>query len=182
MVIKIHGSGGHGRVVADAAELRGHLIRFTDRKDGTRPGNSDWYITAIGDNATRKREQFVGAYRINVIHPQAIVSDYAQLGNGIYIGPGAVVNAGAKIGSGAIINSGAVVEHDCQIGEWSHIAPGAVLCGGVNTGEGVFIGANATVKQGITIHKWAIIGCGAVVIRDVDTAGVFVGNPAKRQE
>lgn len=182
MVIVIHGAGGHGRVVADAAELMGHLVRFTDRKDGTHPKDSDFYITAIGDNHTRKTEQFVGAYRWNVIHPKAVVSDNTSLGNGIFVGAGAMVNAGARIGSGTIVNTGAIVEHDCCVGEWVHLAPGSILCGGVTIGEGTLIGAGAVVKQGVTVCDWSVVGCGAVVVKNITESGVYMGNPARQGE
>ncbi len=114
----------------------------------------------------------------NIIDPTAIISPYAKLGKGIFIGKNAVVNAGCAIGDGAIINTGTIVEHECYIGEFVHISPGAVLCGGVEVGDDTHIGANASVKQYIKLGKNVIVGMGSVVIRDVRDNVTVVGNPA----
>lgn len=110
-----------------------------------------------------------------IIDPSAVISDSAQVGEGIFIGKNAVVNAGARIGDMCIINTGAIVEHNNRIGEYSHIAVGAVLCGDVSVGGHTLIGANATIIQGVHIGMNAIIGAGSVVIRDVPDNGRVVG-------
>jgi len=42
------------------------------------------------------------------------------------------------------------------------------------------IGAGAVVTDKISICDNVIIGAGSVVIRDIEDAGTYVGNPAKR--
>lgn len=105
---------------------------------------------------------------MTVISPQAIVSPYATLFEGVQIMPGSIVNTNASIGEGSIINSGAIVEHDCVIGRHNHIAPGAVLSGSVKTGNYVHIAIGASVIQGVTIGDYALVACGASLIQDLD--------------
>lgn len=103
----------------------------------------------------------------SVISPQALVSDYVELGMGVQIMAGAIVQTGAKVGSNTLINSGAIVEHDCNIGSHNHIAPGVTLSGGVVTGNSVHIGTGANVIQNITIGDSAIIGAGTTLVKNV---------------
>jgi len=102
-----------------------------------------------------------------IADPSAVVSEYAVIGQGAFIGKNAVINADSHIGSHAIINTGSIIEHECVIREFSHVAVGARLCGQVRIGSDSFIGAGTTVIQGIKIGDQAIIGAGSVVLRDV---------------
>lgn len=111
----------------------------------------------------------------NIIDPSAAVSDYAEVGKGIFIGKRAVVNAGARIGDMAIVNTGAVIEHGCRVGVFSHVSVGAVMCGDSEIGESVFVGANAVIIQGVRIGMNSVIGAGSVVLRDVGPDSRFTG-------
>lgn len=137
-------------------------------------------IISIGNNEIRERisRKFQFNY-IKAIHPMAIVSEYALVGEGTVVMANAVINPDACIGRHCIINTGAVVEHDCQISDFVHISPNASLAGSVEVGEGTHIGIGACVIQGVKIGKWATIGAGAVIIRDVPDGSVVVGNPGK---
>jgi len=115
----------------------------------------------------------------NIIDSTSIVSKYAALEKGIYIGKHAVVNADSYIHNGAIINTSSAIEHDCGIGAYSHIAPGAVLCGGVQIGECTHIGANSVVKQQVEIGSHALIGMGSVVLHNIADNTIAYGNPCK---
>lgn len=113
-----------------------------------------------------------------VIDPTAIVSDFAVIGSGTFVGKKAIVNADAVIGRHCIINSGAIVEHECLIGDYSHVSVGTVLCGKVRVGMQCFIGAGSTVIQCLDIGDNCIVGAGAVVNRDVSFNTRVAGVPA----
>ena len=172
----IHGKGGHGKVVLDAAYAAGWVgVTVTDDSEGTRPLATDRFITAIGDSAVRRAVRGT----VNVIHPTAYIAESAKIGLGVYVGAFAVVNPDSVVGDGAIINTHAVVEHDCTVGAFAHIAPGAVLCGGVTIGDNVLIGANSVVKQGLAVSGGVTVGCGAVVVEDIPAGETWAGNPAR---
>ncbi|MCC6676712.1 MAG: NeuD/PglB/VioB family sugar acetyltransferase [Phycisphaerales bacterium] len=202
--ILIIGGGGHGRVVADAAELLGLDIegflddhreaqlatqspRFTwqGALPGSRAGAPDRpWILALGDLKARRAVLTVlsasaGPLPINIIHPRAIVSPSACLGLGIFAGPGAIIHACASVEHHAIINSGAIVEHDCAIGENAHIAPGAVLGGNVTIGPDTLVGLGARVLPNIRIGGGCIIGAGAVIVRNVPDGSTVKGVPGR---
>lgn len=102
-----------------------------------------------------------------IVDPSAIVSAYATLGKGTFVGKKTVINADVNIGSNVIINTGTVVEHDCIIGDFSHISVGSNICGAVKIGKNCFVGAGVTVIQSICIGENVTIGAGSVVIKDV---------------
>ncbi|CAM3873884.1 UDP-3-O-(3-hydroxymyristoyl)glucosamine N-acyltransferase [Roseateles saccharophilus] len=79
------------------------------------------------------------------VHPSAIVSPEARLGQGVEIGPLAVIEAGAVIGDGARIGAHCVVERGAVVGEGTRLAPRVVL------GHGCRIGARGIVHSGVVI-------------------------------
>ncbi len=123
----------------------------------------------------------LGYHFMTVISPQAIVSDYALLSEGVQVMAGTIVNVNAVIGEGTILNTGSIIEHDCLIGKHNHIAPGAVLCGAVNTGDYVHIATGAKVIQGIQIGERALVGAGATVTKNLDSnKSLYVAKPFLR--
>ena len=136
-------------------------------------GFDEAFITVGNINDTSMRQNLykkasdLGFVFPNIIDPSAVVSDYAVLENGIFIGKGAVVNADAHIEKMAIINTNAIIEHECIVGKYAHIATGAVLCGNVSVGDYSFIGAGTTIIQGISIGVHSVLGAGSIVLQNV---------------
>jgi sugar O-acyltransferase (sialic acid O-acetyltransferase NeuD family) len=199
----VFGSGGHAKVVVEAALARepGREIIILDDSpsangrslfgigvSGTRDRleslRGSPIVVAVGDNQARaKMISWVhehGHQLETVIHPKAWVAESIQLGGGVFVSAGAVVIADARIGDGAIINTAASVDHDCVIGETAHIAPGVHLCGNVQIGARTLIGVGAAIRPGISICDDVTVGAGAVVVRDITSAGTFAGNPVRR--
>ena len=188
--IFLYGAGGHAKVVKEIIELNGGSvgafvddvpeksehqgISVLDSATGLSP-----MIVAIGDNSARKAiaERLSCGFAV-AVHPSAVVSPAAVIGEGSVIMPGAIVNAGAVIGRHCIVNTGASVGHDCVLDDFSHVAPHSTLCGNVHLGEGVWIGAGAVVIQNLTVGEWSVVGAGAVVINDVAEHEKVVGVPA----
>jgi sugar O-acyltransferase, sialic acid O-acetyltransferase NeuD family len=201
--LAILGAGGHGRVVADAATARGawSSIEFFDdqwpgkSKSGPWPvvGNTegclarctdyDGVVIALGNNPIRlelsRKIEALGGRLATVIHPSAVVSSHAQVGQGVVIFAGAVVNIGAVIGDAVIINTAATVDHDCAVEDAVHLSPGVHLAGEVRVSKGAWLGVGACVRNRITIGAGSVVGAGAVVVRDVDPGATVVGNPAR---
>ncbi len=147
------------------------------------PRDATAVTVAIGNNAVRldltRQMQALGFDTPSLIHPSAIVSVSASVGQGTHILPGAIINASATIGDAVIINTGAIIEHDCKIAHGVHVSPGAVLAGEVQIGECSWVGAGAVIINQVKIGANAIVGAGAVVIRDVPDNSTVVGNPAR---
>ncbi|WLS80304.1 acetyltransferase [Erwinia pyri] len=128
-------------------------------------------------NAGRK----LGYEFMNIISPDAYVSSFATLSEGVQIMGRAIVQPGCVIGQDVIVNSGAIIEHDCTVGDYSHISPGAVVCGNAHIGERVHVGANASVIQGVSVARGSVIGAGAIVTKNLDSAAiVYPARPFNR--
>lgn len=198
----ILGASGHGKVIAEIAELNGYreIHFFDDRWPALKNvehwsvlGDSDallkhatsydLVVVAIGNNHIRlpkiKDLEQAEAVLKPLIHPSASVSGYAQLGLGTVVMANAVVNPFVTIGVGCIINTSSSIDHDCIISDGVHISPGANIAGGVTISEYSWIGIGSQVKQLVTIGKDATIGAGATVIHDVADDATVVGTPAR---
>ncbi|MEM7376850.1 MAG: acetyltransferase [Pseudomonadota bacterium] len=140
-------------------------------------------LVCVGDCAARKRlaRAYVGPFG-KAIHPTAIISNSARIGEGSMVFHGAILQANALLGKHVIINTGASVDHDCKVGNFVHIGPHSTLCGLVTIEDGAYLGAAVTVLPGVRIGASAIIGAGAVVIEDVPPKSTYVGVPARRVE
>lgn len=199
--LAILGASGHGKVVAETAELLGYQCVFFDDAYPEIQTNEIWLVVgtsaelferlpefsgvavAIGNNAIRSKKlselKNLGAILPCLIHPRAVVSQYAEVGEASVVFAGVVVNAFAKVGVGAILNTSCTVDHDCQLGDAVHISPGANLAGGVTVADYAWVGIGASVKQLVSIGANAMIGASSVVINDVLAEAVVAGNPAK---
>lgn len=182
----IIGAGGHGRVVAEAAEqceewdaiaflddridvdkILNHRIigklseyeRFTDKcKDA---------IVCIGDNEKRLdliEKILKSGYKVPVIiHPKAAVSKYSDIEEGSVVLAGAVINTGASVGRGCIINIGSLVDHDCILQDGVHVCSGAVVRSGCGIGRLGYIGAGGCVRAGTVLEEGFVLQDGMVI-------------------
>ncbi|MDR1133327.1 MAG: acetyltransferase [Synergistaceae bacterium] len=114
----------------------------------------------------------------NVLHPRAMVSEYASLGRGVVITQSCIVSVDASLGVGVFLNMGAIVGHDSTIGDFSSVMPLAAISGNVKIGERCLIGAQSVILQGTAVGDGCTVGMGAVVIRDVPDGTTVMGNPA----
>ncbi len=196
------GAGGHAKVVMDALlrafgdqveavfaddnpALAGSLLleRAVQVPIPVRLAPGDRVHVAIGDNRVRQRlaERLAAgsANLLRIVHPDASVSRFAEIDEGVFIAARAVVGPGSQVAAGTIVNHGAVVDHDCRVGAFSHVAPTATLGGGVRVGCRVLVGSGAVVRPGVVIGDDAVIGAGAVVVADVAAGVQVVGVPAR---
>lgn len=198
--IYLFGASGHGKVVKEILQARGNVIEafIDDNREvnecagcvvlheytGLSP-----IIVSIGINHVRKVVvgKLMDNARINnkvlkfvtAIHPTAIISPSAKIGEGTVVMPGVIINADVVIGNHCIINTGATVDHDCVIGDYCHIAPGVNISGATNIAEGTWVGVGASVIQGLKIGENCMIGAGSVVVEDIPGGVVAYGNPCR---
>ena len=138
---------------------------------------------SIGDNTLRKKyflkfkNQII---RNTIFHSDSLQEKNITFGVANQIFAHSYINSQVTIGDNNIINTGAIIEHEAIVGNHNHISIGVKMCGRSAIGNDCLIGAGAVVVDKISICDNVIIGAGSVVIRDIEDAGTYVGNPAKR--
>lgn len=183
----IIGAGGHGRSVAEAALACGEF-RLAGFLDDAYPqlstvwgipvlgditdfsdfiGIADVAIVAIGNNQLRKavvaRLRAAEFELATVIHPRAIVSPSAKIGQGSAIMAGAVIGTEAKLGEGVIVNCGAVVDHHCEVEDFAHLGVHAAMAGGSVLGKGAWMQAGSALGYGVKIDADQVLLPGEAV-------------------
>ena len=139
-------------------------------------------FVAIGDSMLRRKvvEKYPEDVQYaTIIHPMAVISDYATIGEGSIVTANCVVTCNINIGKQCHLNLNTTIGHDCEIGDYFTTAPGVHISGICNIGNGVYFGTNACVKQGINICDDVIVGMGSVVVKDIMESGIAYGNPCK---
>jgi len=202
MRLLVIGAGGHGSVIVDAARAAQiEVFAFVDNNPQAESiadvplyhsleeaiADNDYedphFIVAIGDNEIRAREyahaMAAGLQPTSVIHPSAVVSEFAYIAPGSFVGAQAVVNANASVGENVIVNTAAIIEHDCVVGAHCFIAPASVLCGNSRVGAHTFISANATLVPNVKVGEHALVAAGAVVTKSYPDKVRLMGIPAR---
>lgn len=158
----ILGAGGMGRMMQETALQLGYEdIAFLDdaKKEKDVIGKCcdyeaflqdyDAAIAAFGDNNMRllwtERLMEAGYGVPALIHPSAIVSPNATVGQGCFVLQRAVVNRDTIMEHAVLINSGAVVDHDSHLGSGVHIGLGSV------------VKSNCTIPSGVKVEAGEVI-------------------------
>ena len=126
----------------------------------------------------------------------AVIEDGVDIGPFSHLRPGAYLESGVHIGNYVEVKesrfaAGAVMGHfgyigDASIGAKVNVGAGTVTCNydgkdkhRTVVEEGVFVGCDTMLVAPVTIGVNAVTGAGAVVTKDVPTARLAVGVPAK---
>jgi UDP-N-acetylglucosamine acyltransferase len=106
------------------------------------------------------------------IHPTAVVSPNAELGEDVRIGPYAVIGEHVTLGDNAIVHAHAVVDGFTAIGEGCEVFPGAAVglrCQDLKYGGErtyVKIGARTVIRECVTVNSSTGEGSETVVGED----------------
>jgi acetyltransferase-like isoleucine patch superfamily enzyme len=131
---------------------------------------------------------------VRVVEPVNLYG--CEIGDDCFVGPFVEIQKNVKIGRRCRIQSHAFIcelvtlGDDCFIGHGAKFVndtfrEGAPSRGGADAwsptlvGDCVSIGTNATILP-VRICSGVVIGAGAVVTRDIESAGVYAGNPARK--
>lgn len=191
-LLAILGAGGHGFVIAEAAELSGRwdTIVFFDDAYPTRVQLGEWAIigdrrhllerlaqtesdcwevvVALGQNdiRTAAMAQLAGhaAKFATIVHPSAHVSRSATVAAGSVVLAGAVINGRARIGTGCIVNLGALVDHDVVVEDGAHLAPGTVVAGHAVIGASAWLQTGCRVAPGAQIAALSVVAAGTTLL------------------
>jgi len=172
--IVLLGAGGHGRDVLDAAQAQGrHVIGFIDENDKIHGqtmnrvcvlGGLEWLlqhrdiqvILTVGDPKVRKKlAEFIDRHDLAlarpIIHPSAVISNDAHVGDGSVVLAGTAIQPQVKIGRHVYISTVSTLGHDTIVEDFVSTNPGVQVGGQTILGIGSFIGIGATVLPRIQI-------------------------------
>jgi sugar O-acyltransferase (sialic acid O-acetyltransferase NeuD family) len=197
----IIGASGHAISVANVAKSAGFTIKyFVDKSkkckellgysvigDLAELQNIDKFNFAIGvgDNHSRERifkelkAEFNNIYFPPLIHQSAVVSFFAEVGDGTVVMPNAVIGPNSKIGMFCLINTQSSIDHDCVMFDFSSLAPAATTGGNVMLGFRSAVCIGAKIKHGIRIGDDSIVGANSYLNKDLANNQVAYGTPAK---
>ncbi len=130
---------------------------------------------------------------VTLMHPSNLYE--CSIGDDVFIGPfveiqkGVCIGASCKIQSHSFICEGVTIGNNCFVGHGvmfvndlfkdGRPSGDSSKWGKTNIGNHVSIGSNATILP-VTICDEVVIGAGAVVTKNIESPGVYAGNPAKK--
>ena len=115
----------------------------------------------------------------NYIHPSAIISPDANLGEGNNILEGVIVEMGVSIGNANLFFGGSIVGHESRVGDYNTFSISAKVAGVVTVGNNCFLGIGSAVKDHVTISDYVLLGATAYGFKDMEEYSVVV--PAKSE-
>jgi sugar O-acyltransferase (sialic acid O-acetyltransferase NeuD family) len=206
--ILIVGAGGHGRVILDLVLASGvfEVAGFVDShiSVGTRVLSScvlgaeadlpalcdslrvNAIAVAIGDNEVRaavvsRLAAAVPHVRFPVlIHPTAVVSRFAKIGDGSVLCANSSIGPSTVVGRFCICNTASSLDHDGTMGDYASLGPGAVTGGGACIGPGAAVCIGATVAHGgLHIGEGSVLGANSLLLGCVPPLSVAYGSPAR---
>ena len=130
---------------------------------------------------------------VTVIEPVNLYE--CSIGDNCFVGPFCEIQKGVRIGNNSKVQSHSFICELVTIGDNCFIGHGVMFIndtmktGPANgdrskwektrIGNHVAIGSNATILP-VTICNDVVIGAGSVVTKNIEEAGIYAGNPAKK--
>lgn len=129
------------------------------------------YIMGIANIQFRRTivENFLqkGAKFATLIHPSAIVSPSATVGEGCVVAHNASIGPKAIIGNFNMLNSRCTIGHDSTVGNFNFIGPQVVLSGFAKVGNNNMFGVNSATIPTIEIGDNNTIAAGMIITKTV---------------
>lgn len=158
MELLIVGDGEYGRLVKEISELNGFSkVDFLGDNSPLAIGkidelekierDYDGSIVAIGNPEIREKILRRLKRPVSVIHPAAVVSKNAIIGNGYVVEAHAVVNSEAIVRDSSFICAGAVVNHNSVVNEFCQIDCNAVVAMETEVPKGHIVGSCTVFKK-----------------------------------
>lgn len=147
------------------------------------------FVTAIGNEVNFKnRKLAISQFGIpndrwvTLVHPLAIVSKLATIGQGSYIHGGVLLGPNVVIQDHCIILPNVVVGHDSHICEYSIINSGVNIGGNSIIRSSCYIALGSNIRDHVEIGENTIVGMGSSVTTDCDSNSIYLGTPARKHE
>lgn len=108
-----------------------------------------------------------GAIFATLIHPSAIVSPSATIGEGCVISHNASIGPKAQIGKFNMLNSRCTIGHDTVLGDYNFIGPQVVFSGFTKIGNDNMFGVNAATIPSVEVGNNNTVAAGMILTKNV---------------
>lgn len=146
------------------------------------PKEDEEFALALGSSELKRKivaeMKAKGARFATIIHPTAMLSEFARHGEGLIMFPASKLSCNSTVGDYVTILS-SLIGHDTTIGDYSVISGGCNIVRNVHIGMDVFLAAGVCIAQDITIGDGAYLGLGSVILKDIPPGMKAFGNPAR---
>lgn len=146
------------------------------------PKEGEEFALALGSPALKRKIaghlKSKGAHFASIIHPTAMLSEFAKHGEGFIMFPYSKLSANSTVGDFVTLLS-SPIGHDTIIGDYSVISGNCSVVRNVVIGKDVFLAAGVCIAQDVHIGDGAYLGLGCVVLKDVKEGDTVFGNPAR---
>lgn len=146
------------------------------------PKEDEEFALALGSPELKRRIVGVlkskGARFASIIHPTAMISEFAHYGEGFIAFPHSKLSCNSMVGDFVTLLA-TPIGHDTLIGDFSVISGGCNVVRNVVIGQDVFLAAGVCIAQEVHVGDGAYLGLGAVVLKDVNPGDTVFGNPAR---
>lgn len=139
-------------------------------------------VIAIGDPYVRKKYFELYSCKFDfpvIIHPTAVISEFAQIGFGSIVQAFCIVAANSTIGNCVSINARSGVGHDAIVGDYTSIQSFCDITGNNNVGKLCFLGTGVKIIPKLFIADESYLCAGSVVFKDILKKSKVLGNPGK---
>ena len=146
------------------------------------PKEDEEFALALGSPELKRKIVGIlkakGAKFATVIHPTAIVTDFAEYGEGFIMFPYSKLSVNSEVGDFVTLLSTGI-GHDTYVGDYTVISANCNIVRNVRIGQDVFLAAGVCIAQDVVIGDGAYLGIGSVILKDVAPGAKMFGNPAR---
>ena len=146
------------------------------------PKEDEEFALAFGSPSLKRKIVEImknkGAKFATIIHPTAMLSEFAKVGEGLIMFPYSKISCNTTIGDFVTLLA-TPIGHDTLVGDYTVISGGCNIVRNVRIGKDVFLAAGVCIAQDIQIGDGAYLGLGSVVLKDVPDGSTVFGNPAR---
>ncbi|WAC01871.1 acetyltransferase [Lacinutrix neustonica] len=143
------------------------------------------FAVTMGENRLRneiaEKIRGLGGVTPNLIHPRAIVSASATLGQGCFIHQQAKISTGSTLGNDCVVDFNSLVAHHATLGDACYMSSIAMVGSYCTIGKRVLLGMNALVLPlRLSVGDDCVVGGKANVTKSFPNNCLLVGNPARK--
>lgn len=158
-----------------------NTLEFLGNETTYTPQGNERFVVAIGDPTIRRKavETLLNknAQFLKIIHPTAVVSPTAQLGEGVVLAPFTLVSEKTVVGDFSYLNFYSSLGHDAKVGKYCFLGPYAHLNGGAKLEDEVFMAAHSMVAVNKTVGQGSKISANSAAMKDIPARSLVVGVP-----